>query len=253
LEKWYNDAQDIFVRDTLTNTTARVSVDAAGNQANNQSNDFSISADGRFVAFNSYASNLVPGDTNDATDIFVRDTLTNTTLRVSVDAVGNQVNSECYNPSISADGRRIAFDSEASNLVPGDTNETRDIFVSDIGNTLGNNAPSVNDHDIITGVEKKDVLIGLRTNNIIARGGNRGNDVFVLNVAAKFEIDPSVYFAQFQDIAQLIDGLTFGQLSISPAPQDPLIEVANGGKVLASLIALLFISWTLKILFRSKV
>jgi hypothetical protein len=248
-----NDANDIFVRDTLTNTTTRVSVDAAGNQANSGSNDFSISADGRFVAFSSFASNLVPGDTNDATDIFVRDTLTNTTIRVSVDAVGNQVNSECYNPSISADGRRIAFDSEASNLVPEDTNDSRDIFVSDIGNTLGNKPPGVNGNNIIIGVEKNDVLIGLRTNNIIIRGGNRGNDVFVLNVAAKFEIDTSVDFAQFQGIVQLIDGLTFGQLSISPAPQDPLIEVANSGEVLASLIALLFISLVLKISFRSRV
>src|SRR4028118_2038094 len=122
---------DIFVRDTLTNTTTLVSVDSAGNQANDSSDRASISADGRFVAFISSASNLVPGDTNNRNDIFVRDRLTNTTTRVSVDSAGKQQNgSSLFNaPSISADGRFVAFDSNASNLVPGDTNNTRDIFV----------------------------------------------------------------------------------------------------------------------------
>ncbi|MEG3991140.1 calcium-binding protein, partial [Microcoleus sp. S28C3] len=130
-----NNNSDIFVRDTLTNTTTRVSVDSAGNQANAGSFDPSTSTDGRFVAFVSDASNLVPGDTNDANDIFVRDTLTNTTTRVSVDSAGNQTDKEGYNysssPSISADGRFVAFRSYASNLVPGDTNDKSDIFVRD--------------------------------------------------------------------------------------------------------------------------
>jgi Tol biopolymer transport system component len=104
-----NNTHDIFVRDTLTNTTTRVSVDSAGNQANSNSDGPSISADGRFVAFDSDASNLVPGDTNNSYDIFVRDTLTNTTTRVSVDSAGNQGNSDSDRPSISADGRFVAF------------------------------------------------------------------------------------------------------------------------------------------------
>jgi Tol biopolymer transport system component len=126
-----NNIFDIFVRDRLTNTTTRVSVDSAGNQGNGGSDNPSISADGRFVAFNSYASTLVPGDTNGEEDIFVRDTLTNTTTRVSVDSAGNQGNDTSYRLSISADGRFVAFESGASNLVPGDTNEKRDIFVRD--------------------------------------------------------------------------------------------------------------------------
>ena len=77
------------MRDTLTNTTTRVSLDSAGNQANSDSYSASIWADGRFVAFESYASNIVPGDTNSRQDIFVRDTLTNTTTRVSVDSAGS--------------------------------------------------------------------------------------------------------------------------------------------------------------------
>src|SRR4028118_1327881 len=114
-------------------TITRVSVDSAGNQANSGSFQPSISADGRFVAFESFASNIVPGDTNSNREIFVRDTLTNTTTRVSVDSPGNQTQTfrDSYNPSISADGRFVAFYSDASNIVPGDTNRRLDIFVRD--------------------------------------------------------------------------------------------------------------------------
>src|SRR4028119_1251733 len=104
-------------------TITRVSVDSAGNQGNAPSFGPSISADGRFVAFTSIASNLVPGDTNNNRDVFVRDLSTNTTTRVSVGSAANQANSLSLFPSkISADGRFVAFDSYANNLVPGDTN-----------------------------------------------------------------------------------------------------------------------------------
>ncbi|UNU18018.1 calcium-binding protein [Microcoleus vaginatus PCC 9802] len=269
-----NDTYDIFVRDTLTNTTTRVSVDSAGNQGNDSSfYDPSISANGRFVAFASSASNLVPGDTNNYGDIFVRDTLTNTTTRVSVDSAGNQGNNSSFDPSISADGRRVAFDSEASNLVPGDTNNTFDVFVSDIGNTPDNNPPNNNingtdgndlltgtsGNDIINAVEGNDVLTGLRGNDILVGGDGRdvlnggkgfdtlngglgndilvgggGNDVFVLG--AGLGVDTIADFANSQDTVQLINGLTFRQLSISPGTDGTLITVAGSGEVLASLI-----------------
>jgi Tol biopolymer transport system component len=77
-----NENYDTFVRDLSTNTTTRVSVNSAGNQASGSPGTPSISADGRFVVFDSFASNLVPGDTNASDDIFVRDLLTNTTTRV---------------------------------------------------------------------------------------------------------------------------------------------------------------------------
>src|SRR6476661_2534745 len=132
-----NNKNDIFVRDLLTNTTTRVSVDSAGNPGNSPSNYSAISADGRFVAFQSYASNLVPGDTNNKNDIFVRDLSTNTTTRVSVNSAGIQGDENSFNPSISADGRFVAFSSAASNLVPGDTNNKQDIFVRDLStNTI---------------------------------------------------------------------------------------------------------------------
>jgi PKD repeat protein len=114
-----------------TGITKRVSVDSNGNQGNNDSYETTMSADGRYAAFDSYASNLVPGDTNGALDIFVHDRLTGITNRVSVDSDGNQGNNDSIEPTISADGRYVAFFSLASNLVAGDTNGTKDVFVHD--------------------------------------------------------------------------------------------------------------------------
>jgi Tol biopolymer transport system component len=126
-----NGAWDVFVRDRVAGGTARVSVSSTGAQANGNSGWPSISADGRYVAFSSEASNLVPGDTNGVTDIFVRDRVAGGTTRVSVSSTGVQANGNSAWPSISADGRYVAFQSEATNLVPGDTNSAPDIFVHD--------------------------------------------------------------------------------------------------------------------------
>jgi Tol biopolymer transport system component len=126
-----NDTYDVFVRDQQTGTTSRVSVSGTGEQGSDYSYDPAISADGRYVTFASGAWNLVPGDTNDTTDVFVRDRRTGTTGRVSVSGTGEQGNGESFSPVLSADGRYVAFDSDASNLVPGDTNDTNDVFVRD--------------------------------------------------------------------------------------------------------------------------
>jgi Tol biopolymer transport system component len=124
-----NHSDDVFVRDRRTGTTERVSVGPNGRQGDSSSLP-AISADGRFVAFRSYANNLVPGDTNGVGDVFVRDRRTGTTERVSVSSSGEQGNAFSVG-TISADGRFIAFESDASNLVPGDTNGKRDVFVRD--------------------------------------------------------------------------------------------------------------------------
>ena len=130
-----NATVDVFVRDRSTHTTRRVSVGSAGVQGNDASLSPSISADGRFVAFSSFASNLVPNfqDANGpfAGDVFVRDRSTHTTRRVSVSSAGAPGDAHSSRASISADGRFVAFQSDASNLVPNDTNETRDVFVRD--------------------------------------------------------------------------------------------------------------------------
>ena len=126
-----NGVSDIFLRDRKTGKTRRMSVRSNGTQGNGSSQFPDISGSGRFVTFQSSASNLVPGDTNGTTDIFVRDRQRNKTTRVSTRSNGNQANSASTFPRISADGRFVAFESNASNLVPGDGNGTTDIFVKD--------------------------------------------------------------------------------------------------------------------------
>jgi Tol biopolymer transport system component len=123
--------KDIFVHDRQSGTTELISVSTGGGPGNNDSFYPVISDDGRFVAFESRASDLVPGDTNTFSDVFVRDRLTGTTERVSVATNGAQGNLFSYAPSISSDGRFIAFYSSSSNLVAGDTNSSSDIFLRD--------------------------------------------------------------------------------------------------------------------------
>ncbi len=122
---------DVFVRDRRLGTTRRVSVSSNGHQANGTSGELAMSADGRFVAFSSDASNLVPGDTNTQTDVFVRDRELGTTRRVSVSSAEDPGNDGSQDPAISAGGRYVVFSSYASNLVPGDTNTQYDVFVRD--------------------------------------------------------------------------------------------------------------------------
>ncbi len=131
-----NNAQDVLVHDRLTGTTERVSVANDGSQGASEAGDPSISSDGRYIAFCSAASNLVPGDTNGVDDVFLRDRFAGTTERVSLAGDGSEGNGaggtgEGPMASISADGRYIAFQSEATDLVPGDTNGFRDVFLRD--------------------------------------------------------------------------------------------------------------------------
>ncbi|HXQ35468.1 MAG TPA: hypothetical protein VN843_15730, partial [Anaerolineales bacterium] len=127
-----NGNHDVLFRDLQTGITRRVSISSNGAQANGDSNFPFISANGRYVTFNSTASNLVPDDTNGMQDVFVHDIQTGITTRASVNSSGVQGNNSSYNPSISDDGRYITFISAASNLVSGDTNGRDDIFVYDM-------------------------------------------------------------------------------------------------------------------------
>jgi Tol biopolymer transport system component len=132
-----NHARDVFVRDQVMGTTERVSLSVSGQQGNGNSILPAISADGQFVAFTSYADNLVPGDTNQRGDVFVRDRTAGTTERVSLSSEGAEGHTtEKYmpagqSPSISADGRFVAFESNAADLIPGNTRESTNIFVRD--------------------------------------------------------------------------------------------------------------------------
>jgi Tol biopolymer transport system component len=124
-----NGAGDIVVHDTATGKTTRVSLSSTEAQANDESAAPAISADGRYVAFVSTASNLVPGDTNGVTDVFVRAIWAETTRRVSLRANGGQANGSSDAVAIGTGRRRIVFRSYATNLVAGDTNTDGDIFL----------------------------------------------------------------------------------------------------------------------------
>jgi WD40 repeat protein len=126
-----NFQDDIFCRDLYAGATDLVSVDSFGGQGDNGSAGASLSNDGQFVAFYSFADNLVAGDGNSQGDVFLHDRAIGTTERVSVDSSGNESNGYSLLPSISADGLTVAFQSDASNLAQNDGNGLVDVFVRD--------------------------------------------------------------------------------------------------------------------------
>jgi Tol biopolymer transport system component len=128
-----NGEVDVFVRDRVAGTTQRVSVSNTGTQGNARSDMPALSARGRYVAFHSPASNLVLEDTNDSWDVFVRDRVAGTTQRVSISDNGAQADGTSTLPALSAHGRYVALTSNAPNLVPGDTNQTYDVFMRNRG------------------------------------------------------------------------------------------------------------------------
>src|SRR5262249_12921335 len=126
-----NARVDAFIRDRLLGTTTVVDVSSGGVLGNSGGGVSSMSHDGRFVAFTSTSTNLVPGPTGDLTHVFVRDRLLEMTEIVDVASDGTLANGSPRETSISADGRFIVFQSSADNLVPGDTNGFMDVFVRD--------------------------------------------------------------------------------------------------------------------------
>ena len=126
-----NGDEDLFIRDRLHGVTARVNLGPGGAEVDCECDAPVISGNGRFVAFESFASNLVPGDTNTTADVFVHDRLTGVTTRVSMTTSGVQGDGRSYAASISADGRFVAFASEATNLAASDTNGASDVFIHD--------------------------------------------------------------------------------------------------------------------------
>jgi flagellin-like hook-associated protein FlgL len=148
-----NGQADIFVKDLQTGVVSRVSTDSSGAQATGGAGAppywasgsvlSSISSDGRYIVFQSTADNLVPGDTNAQTDIFMKDLQTGEVSRISADASGGQANNGSYLSSVSLDGRSIAFMSYADNLVPGDTNGQADVFVRSLSSSNAGIVPGL--------------------------------------------------------------------------------------------------------------
>jgi hypothetical protein len=126
-----NNTNDVFLHDLRTGHTTRVSVSNTGEQADGHSSSLAVSATGRFVAFFSVADNLVPGDTNEPADVFVRDRWAGTTTLVSVPAAGGVADGPSFGSAISADGRFVAFMSEAPDMVSPSPGPAQGIYVRD--------------------------------------------------------------------------------------------------------------------------
>ena len=182
--------RDIFIHDRNTEITELVSVSSNGEQGiypSKTGSSESISYDGRFITFMSHAINLVSGDNNGVSDIFVHDRKTSVTERVSVSSSGEEGDYYCDNSSISEDGRYVAFSSIASNLVSGDTNGRGDIFVYDREtgeiervsvSTSGVQGNGLNTYSSIS-ADGRFVAFYSFASNLVSNDANRRPDVFI--------------------------------------------------------------------------
>ncbi|OQW95337.1 MAG: hypothetical protein BWK79_02825 [Beggiatoa sp. IS2] len=184
-----NESLDIFVYDRQTQQTSRVSVDSQGKQSDGASFGAAISADGRFVAFTSTAANLVKNDNNDSSDLFVYDRDTGKIECVSINSKGRFGNASSYDPTLSADGRLVAFASKATNLVTGDTNRVDDVFVYDRDtaqitrvsvDSNGQQANALSFAPTLSG-DGRYVTFNSNASNLVANDDNDSTDVFIYN------------------------------------------------------------------------
>ncbi|HXF00107.1 MAG TPA: hypothetical protein VN458_07155 [Solirubrobacterales bacterium] len=189
-----NFRYDVYIHDRVRGETTRVSLSSTGAEANNDSFFPSISANGRFVAFASLASNLVPGDRNHRGDIFVRDRKRGTTTRVSVNSAGEEANDgSIWLPAISDNGRIVAFFSRSTNLVPDDHNGIADFFVRDLkrGETTRVSVSSAEEEQTRgSGAEELGIVPAISANgrfvaffsaspNLVPNDHNDTDDIFV--------------------------------------------------------------------------
>jgi Tol biopolymer transport system component len=182
-----NQGYDVFLRDRATARTTRVSVSSSGEQGNGDSFAPSLSADGRYIAFHSYSTNLVADDGTAYSDVFVHDRVTGQTTRVSVSSDGAEANGWSAGAAISGDGRSVAFSSAASNLVPGDTNGVEEIFVTDratrrtVRAAVSSGGSQGNDWSGFPAIsgDGRSVAFSSGASNLVPGDTNRQPDVFV--------------------------------------------------------------------------
>lgn len=187
-----NGRTDIYVKDRETGAIERVSLSTAGVEPNNSCFDPAISGNGRFVSFSSHATNLVAGDTNGFPDAFLYDRDLDTLERVSVSSAGAEADAGCLLSSVSDDGRYVCFQSDATNLVAGDTNGARDVFVRDrqSGETLRMSTDS-SGNETLAGTYSSNakvagigpwVLFSSTASNLVAGDTNGVEDLFAKNL-----------------------------------------------------------------------
>ncbi len=189
-----NSVSDIFLRDRVTHKTYRVSVSDGGGQANGPSHSAYVSANGRYVVFESFASNLVSGDTNGTYDVFLRDRRLAKTYRISVGPRQRQANGASADPEVSDNGRYVAFESSASNLVRRDANgAVTDVFVRDraagktilVSVTPGGDAGNASSSDPAISSTGRYVAFESTATNLVPRDTNAQTDVFVRDLSAR--------------------------------------------------------------------
>jgi len=185
-----NGKHDVFLRDRQSGTTELVSVATGGTQGDLDSFAPSMSPDARYLAFQSYATDLVGGDTNDYLDVFVRDRLAGTTERASIATSGAQAFSRSQNSSISADGRFVAFDTRADELVAGDTNQSFDCFLRDrlsgatIRVSVDSNGAEASGDSSHPSLSADGRFVAFASGAVLAAGdANGADDVFVRDLA----------------------------------------------------------------------
>jgi hypothetical protein len=206
-----NTTADVFAYDVATGTTTRVSVASDGTQSNvgADSGQPAVSGDGGTVVYDSSAINLVPGDTNNAWDVFAYDMATSTTTRVSVASDGTQADSDPWtnpggpsstNSAISDDGGTIVYYSEATNLVPDDTNGLADVFAYDVATATttrvsvasdGTQAGGLSFFPAISG-DGGTIVYEADAPNLVGGDTNGETDVFAYDVATATTIRVSV-------------------------------------------------------------
>lgn len=196
-----DNSTDIYVYDRQTCSIELISVSSTGEKADNTANTPSISDDARYVAFASYATNLVTGDTNLRADIFVRDRQTGATIRASVSSAGVQGNESSFSPSISADGRLVTFQSDSTNLIATDTNGVGDVFVHNLNNgnttrvsiaTGGTQATGGNSYAPTISSTGRYVVFASQATNLVGGDTNGQGDVFVRDRQSNTTIRVSV-------------------------------------------------------------
>jgi Tol biopolymer transport system component len=191
---------DIFVRDMAQGRTSRVSVSNSEKEADDISDEASISDDGRFVAFRSYASNLVAGDTLGKVDVFVRDRLKGTTKRVNIGIGGAWADNNSYELEISGNGRYVVFSSAATNLVPGHQLSFDDIYIRDrkLGTTkranIGIGGAWAEDHSAQPAISADGRFVAFvsRASNLVPGDTKGFDDVFVRDLVKGKTIRASV-------------------------------------------------------------
>lgn len=210
-----NTTFDVFLKDNWLGEIRRLSVNADGIEGNASSSMASISADGRYIAFSSHASNLAPTDPDKNADIFLVDRLTNTLSHVTQTIDGTPSNGDDFNPVLSADGRYLAFQSSSSNLITGDNNTAVDIFSYDRTTqtiqriSVGNGGEEANGNSTYPSIsaDGQQISFASLANNLVANDANNASDIFLHNRQTQ----------QTQLISQAINGLPANQGSFRPA------------------------------------